>query len=453
MFRTFLARRYLLTRRINLLSIAGVAVGVSALIVVLSVMNGFIEETKRRARGTLADLIVAPMASDDDARLDDAGWLETIEGVDGVVAASPQLNWFAILRTPGAAGRQMMANSRMADINGVLVKGVDFALEARATDLAEALGREPTADTLGGHDSRVLDAAAPFAAPLERLPELERFAPRPTVIVGERLYSSLWMRPAQTIELLTGTSGGGHGGLRQVNRRFTVAGTFRTGEYEFDLDKVYMDRATMHTELMGGDGAAFTEIAVRVEPDSDLRVMQLRVQGALADADLAAAVDTWEDRKQVYLQAVDWERRMMAVILFLIVLVAGFNIFASLSMMVTEKVRDAGVLAALGATRRGVGSVFLSVGIWTGAVGTALGGALGLLIAHNVDVIEDFLSQRLGIEIFKAELYVFDHLPSEVDGGGVAVILASTLAATVLFSWWPARRAARLDPVAALRYE
>jgi lipoprotein-releasing system permease protein len=179
------------------------------------------------------------------------------------------------------------------------------------------------------------------------------------------------------------------------------------------------------------------------------------VSAGLLSDDLLARdqVLTWEDFRGNLLGAIENERVLMAIMLSLVLMVAGFTVFAILSMMVTEKRRDIGILCALGATQRGILHLFLMIAFWDALIGALLGAVTGTWLALEFDSIERWLSARFDVQIFNRDVYLFDHIPSIVEVGSVAVIVLGAFTCALLFAAVPAWRAARLDPLDALRYE
>ena len=164
-------------------------------------------------------------------------------------------------------------------------------------------------------------------------------------------------------------------------------------------------------------------------------------------------VKTWEEFRGVLLGAIENERVLMGIMLSLVLLVAGFTVFAILSMMVTEKRRDIGILTALGATPAGVQQLFLLIAFWDALLGASLGAVLGTWGALEIDNIERWLSHTFGVQIFNRDVYLFDHIPSVVQPLWVATIVLGAFVCALVFAALPAWRAARLDPLEALRYE
>ncbi len=164
-------------------------------------------------------------------------------------------------------------------------------------------------------------------------------------------------------------------------------------------------------------------------------------------------VRTWEEFRKTLLGAIENERVLMAIMLSLVVVVAGFTVFAILSMMITEKRRDIGILSALGATPAGVGTLFLMIAIWDWILGASAGALLGTWGALKIDSIERWLSSTFHVEIFNRKVYLFDHIPAVVDPVAIAAIVLGALVCVLLFAALPAWKAGRLHPLDALRYE
>jgi len=459
MFKSFLSWRYMRRRRTNLIGIIGIFVAVAALILILSIMTGFLEEQRRSIRGSLSDIIVVPYLPDagTDGRYprDPAPLLEAIRSEPGVEAASAHMVWFGVLSGEGSSATQILMNSQFSQDAGVLLVGIDVEQEFATTSLREALTRETS---IG---AQVHDPDDPFAPP-------PGFAIRgrelPRVIVGEQLFVRHGLRRGSRITFMTPVQDSS-GELAASNREFLVAGTFRSTDNEMDLQRVYIERSEL-VEFLAGvqephevppDALRYGEILVKVEDYARHgQAVRGRLEAKLLDQGLlhpVSRVKTWEDHRRILLGAIENERTLMAIMLSLVLLVAGFTIFAILSMMVTEKRRDIGILTALGATPLGVMSSFLMIAFWDALIGAALGAVAGVWAALKIDPIERWLSQAFGFQIFDRNVYLFDHIPAVVDPLPVAGIVLGAFVCSIVFASIPAWKAAKLDPLDALRYE
>jgi len=487
-YRSFLSWRYLVKRPTNLIGIVGILVGVGALILILSIMTGFLEESRRTVRGTLSDLIIKPIQGEHPGHQsvpkDPRPLLTALAEDRRIEAAAPQLVWYGIvmLHDRGRFYERLLADQTHSGLLGVQLVGVDvdgaqrlglpliraamrlsgampvpvrpFHDELEATDFLHSL--------VGGGErhwtAAPVDPLFPFKPPPRRAPGREKAG----ILVGEQLYSQLDLSDGDVIELGTIVIDPPTGDSRQNNREFVVAGTFRTRDNETDLGRVYMDRREL-TDFLGGTNE-YTQVLVRLvdyprdarEVTADLRDGLAR-RGLIAGGELYAdgqlEVRTWEEFRGNLLGAIENERVLMGIMLSLVLVVAGFTIFAILSMMVTEKRRDIGVLAALGAPPRGILALFLMVAFWDAVLGSLIGAGLGTWGAIEIDSIERWLSRNLDIQIFNRDVYLFDHIPSVVEPVWVASIVLGAFVCALYFAARPAVRAARLDPLEALRYE
>jgi len=456
MYRFFLSWRYLAARRTNVIGIVGIAVGVGALILILSIMTGFLLETKKSLRGTLSDLIIEPLHLENRQGVtvpyDPAPLVAAVRADPRVVAACAQLTWYGILGQSGSDAA--IANVRMADaqsgkLSGVKLVGIDAADEFMTTGLRAALEAKPR---FGG--TRVHDVEKPFAPPPGYAPEGRVLA---SCLVGEQLADNWNLRRGSEIEIVTGVPDPKTGDFAVNNRRYVVAGTFRSGENEMDLEQIYFERSELANFL--SSPRQFSQVLVRVaDYEKDGLALRDDLTAKLGDLGLisrrgSGEVRTWEDFRRSLLGAIENERVLMAIMLSLVVVVAAFTIFAILSMMVTEKRRDIGILSALGATPEGVTSLFLWIAFLDAVIGALVGAILGVLGAIYIDAIEQWLSKILGVQIFNRNVYLFDHIPAVVNPLWVVVIVLGAFVCTLLFAAIPAWRAGRLDPLEALRYE
>jgi ABC-type lipoprotein release transport system permease subunit len=470
-FRTFLSWRYLRERRTNLIGIIGILVGVGALILILSIMTGFLELSRVAARASSADVILTPYFSELGAvsppgesgaapRLvrhapstrDPAQLLESLRADPRIQAASVHLNYYGLLLADEAVAEQVLTEGTGAFVQLV---GVDVDEELSTTQLGQFLAMPPL------RGQRVADLAQPFALP----PEAPSGRPRPVIVLGDRLMRTHGLSRGDVVKVATAVPSS-TGEFESADFECVVGGSFRSRENELDVQRVYLDRDQLSRVLAGvrhpddplPEGSrTYSEVLLKlVDYERDRATICDSLEERLVSLGLlhpSSTIETWEEQKRIILGAIENERVLMAIMLSLVLLVAGFTIFAILSMMVTEKRRDIGVLTALGATPRGVMQMFLLIGFWDALIGASLGCLAGVVLALKIDPIERWLSRTFDVQIFNRDVYLFDYIPSQVEPVRVALIVLGAFACALLFAMIPAWRAARLDPLDALRYE
>jgi len=456
MYRAFLSWRYLRARRANWIGIVGICVGVGAMILILSIMAGFLDENRKMVRGSLSDLIIAPTMA---GRIptDPEPILAIVRADPRVEAACAQLAYAAILSQEGRDSTLSdirLSDPQNADLTGALLFGIDVEDEFKTTELREALVKEPL---FGG--TPVANPDRPFDPPPGYKP---KGRPLASVVVGEQLASGWRLSRGAEINLITAVRDPRTDEYSPNNMRFVVAGTFRSSDNELDGQRIYMERGELQKFI--GPARSFSQVLVKLKDYArDHEAVQDDFERKLYDAGLIlrepdpdfspSEVKTWEDFRKILLGAIENERVLMAIMLSLVIVVAGFTVFAILSMMVTEKRRDVGILSALGATPGGVTVLFLMIAFWDWILGALAGACLGTWGALKIDSIERWLSATLGIEIFDRQVYLFDHIPSVVDPRAIAAIVFGAFLCVVLFAAIPAWKAGRLHPLDALRYE
>ncbi|MGD0720352.1 MAG: lipoprotein-releasing ABC transporter permease subunit [Roseiarcus sp.] len=410
-FEWMVAARYLRARRaqgsisvIAGFSFAGIVLGVAALIVVMSVMNGFRHDLLDKMIGVNGHIFLQGAETP----------LTDYEAVTARVAKVPGVR-FALPLVEG----QALASSPYGSTFS-LVRGV------READLRRlpGIGANIRQGSLDGFD--VGQGAAIGAGVAERL----------SLRVGDKL-TLLAPGGAQTPF-----------GVTPRRKAYTVAAIFRVGMSIYDNAYIFLPLAEAQA-YFNLDGQA-NVIEVFVDDADHMDGMRERIEPALQRPMIA--VD-WRERDKTFFDALTVERDVMFAILTLIVLVAALNIVSGLIMLVQDKAHDVAVLRTMGATRGAVMRIFLITGATIGVVGTTAGLVLGVVVAHNVDAIRLGLNWLFGVSLFPSDLYFLSQLPSRVENGDVAAVVAMTLFLSLSATIYPSWRAARLDPVEALRYE
>jgi lipoprotein-releasing system permease protein len=407
----FVGLRYLRAKRrtrfvsfITLVSLLGIALGVAALIVILSVMNGFEGELRNRLLSMSAHGKVTAV---DGAIMDWRPLVEDIAAEEGVSAAAPFVQIEGMIQS----GR---------DLYGVMVHGVDPSFE-------EALSGEFINLVEGG-----LDSLYPGGR---------------NIILGRMLAYDLNVRLGDGVVLLIPRPTG-DGTLEPVLERFVLSGVFEAGLADHD-SVLALVHASDAADILGiGDGV--TAVRFRTDDVMDAPLIAASLQQGLGDT---VAVSDWTVENASYFRAIRIEKMMMSLILSLIIGVAAFNIVASLVMVVTDKTNDIAVLRTLGMGPDGVVRVFFVQGAMIGWAGVLLGVLLGVVLAIYVPVIAPFLEQLFGFQIMPGDVYYVTRIPSELELMDVGVIAVAAFVLTSLATLYPARRAALVNPAEALRYE
>ena len=411
-FERMVAMRYLRARRregfisiIAWFSLLGIALGVATLIIVMSVMNGFHAELMGRILGLNGHIgVYAPVGG----MTDFDPLADKIREIPGVVGVMP------------VAEQQVFVTSSVGGSSGALVRGV------RPEDLlakgAVAKGiREGDEQDFKGNDA---------------------------VIIGDRLAQKLGVRVGDSVTVISPTGNATAFGTVPRMRAYRVVATFNVGMYEYDSSFIFMplEAAQLHFRLP----ERVSDLQVMLsDPDQVAPVTQMIRK--IADGSLR--IYDYQRANASFFAAVQVERNVMFLILTLIILVAAFNVISSLIMLVKDKARDIAILRTMGATRGMIMRIFFLSGASVGVIGTIGGVALGLAFALNIESIRQFLQHFTGTDLFSAEVYYLSRLPAKVDGGEVLLVVLMALGLSFSATIYPAFRAARLDPVEALRYE
>jgi lipoprotein-releasing system permease protein len=398
-------------------SLIGVCVGVAALIVILSVMNGFESELRDRLLSLSSPVRITALPA--------SGALPaTAEGSD---AAQPDWRQIAQLArtTPGVTGAAPYAEVQALAVHGaemvpVILRGIDPEAPDTIAELGHAVAQGRLADLT---------------------PKSGR------AIVGEVIAERLGLSPGDSLTLLVPTLAA-DGTPAPKLRELRVAGVFEVGLQDHDATLIFADLTDVRG--LGPAGTVSEGLRVRVR---DVLAAPVVAAALRAQLPRTLEVSDWTRDNANYFRAIRIEKTMMSLILLLIVAVAAFNIVAMLVMVVTDKRTDIAIMRTFGAGPRRVMGIFITQGLVIGWLGVALGAALGLLLALHVDSIVPFLERTFRFQIMDSDVYYITAIPSEVHWGNVAIIALAALLLTALATIYPAIRAARTAPAEALRYE
>lgn len=453
MYRYFLAIRWLLSRKINALGVVGIALGVWAPIVVVAIFQGYLVEVEKHVIGGSSDLTVTRIAETRSY----ADLRKVVEADPNVESCAPRIVWYGMLHPFRDAKR----DQRIASIH---VAGVDSANGVPNADgeFVSLLGIDLAAERQVADLDLWLDAVA---EPNLRVPEsvtsLE--GERPGLIVSRPRALLHGLERGDRVLLTTAiilNQGTDREAQNLVDEELRVAGAFETSYAGFDGVHVYVPITALREMLAAKDAAQIdwvNEISIRVKDRSRLEATRARLHRALtADAapdEPLMRVMTSLEANADELMSIRHQAGLMKLVLFVIMIVAGFLVYATLSMMVTEKTRDIGILTALGASSRGVMMVFLACGLAISLVGAVIGVVTGCLSAIYTDAFNTWLRSTFGVDLFPSAVYNLTHVPSELDPAWIALVTAVAIGVGVLVSAIPAWRAARHDPLRSLRNE
>jgi len=389
---------------ISLISMAGIALGVAALIVVLSVMNGFQKEVRDRMLSVLSHIEV----------FDAGGALPNWQ----LTAREARLDREVLGSAPYVAAQAMM--TRDDTVRGIIVRGVLPEQEPNVSDVASQVRQGSFSDLRAGQFN---------------------------IVLGGELARGLQVGLGQKVTMIAPQGQVTPAGVIPRLKQFNIVGIFEAGHYEYDstLAFIHLDDAQTMFKLSAPSGLRIKIADMQRAPDVALDLSRILTGDVL--------VRDWSKQNRNWFAAVQTEKRMMFIILTLIIAVAAFNLVSTLVMTVTDKQADIAILRTLGASPGSIMKIFMIQGALVGLLGTAIGVTLGVMVALNVDVLVPAIERLLGVQFLPRDIYLISALPSDLRWsdvstiGAVAVVLA--FFATLYPSWW----AARVKPAEALRYE
>lgn len=411
-FERLVARRYLRAKRkegfisvITGFAFTGIALGVATLIIVMSVMNGFRHELLGRILGINGHIgIMSPLGYPFNNYKQAVEDLNEIEHVKLVI--------------PMIENQLLVSAGKSAE--GAMVRGISAEDLLKKPILQQAFKKINMEDFVGDN-----------------------------VVMGVRLATKMGVVAGDKITLISPNGKITAFGTVPRMKSYQVIGTFEAGMYEYDSNFIFMPLETAQTYF--GLKGAVTGIDVTIDDDKLLMPVRRSIERSVSGS--GAYVYDWKQTNAAFFNAIDVERNVMFIILTLIILVAAFNIITGLIMLVKDKGRDVAVLRTMGATKGMIMRIFFMDGAFIGFVGTTLGLIMGLLFCHHIEAIRQGLQNLMGRDLFSAEIYFLSKLPAKVDNMEVLTVVIISLLLSFLATLYPAYRAAKMDPVEALRYE
>ena len=399
------ARRNRFISFISSVSMVGIALGVAALIIVLSVMNGFQKEVRDRMLGVLSHIEVLAYTG---AAIDNPA------GVQNTLALQPQV----LASAPFVLSQVLLAQGE--DMRGALVRGIDPAQEVLVTDAVALMPTEVLAQLQPGQFG---------------------------VVLGNELARALGVKTGDNITLVAPGGQVTPAGVVPRMKQLTVVGLLDSGHYEYDasLALLHMDDAQKIFRLEGPNG-----IRVKLKDAQQARSVADELTPLLGED---VVVRDWTRANRTWFAAVQIEKRMMFIILTLIVAVAAFNLVSTLVMTVTDKQADIAILRTLGASPGSIMGIFVVQGALVGVIGTLSGLLLGLLVAFNIGSIVPAIESALGASFLPKDIYLISRMPSDPQWADIGPVVIIALVLALVATLYPSWRASRIDPAEALRHE
>jgi lipoprotein-releasing system permease protein len=386
----------------------GIALGVAALIVVLSVMNGFQKEVRDRMLSVLPHIEIYVPGVEPLKVLDE--WPDLAKQA----RQSPQVTGAA----PFVAAQAMLMRGQ--ELRGIQVRGIDPVAEKEVSDAGSQMVRGKMTDLKPGSFG---------------------------IVLGQELADLLQVRIGQTVMMLAPAANISPAGFTPRMRQFTLVGTFRSGHYEYDSSLAFVD-ATDAAKMFRDGGMAGVRLRV-----TDMHRAPEIAQSLISLLPNNVAIADWSRNNRTWFAAVQTEKRMMFLILTLIVAVAAFNLLSSLVMAVKDKQSDIAILRSFGSTPGEIARIFLVQGSLIGIIGTLMGVMGGAAIAFNVDVLVPAIERMIGAQFLPREIYFINALPSDPQLSDITTIGVTSLIMSLLATLYPSWRASRLQPAEVLRHD
>jgi lipoprotein-releasing system permease protein len=416
--------RYLRARRkqifvsiITFISIAGIFLGVAALIIVLAVMNGFENDLRNKILGINSHIVLMQYSG---MFREHEKVMHEVAQIDGVIASTPFIYSQAMVKSGGRT-------------SGVILRGMSTKTAFTVINLGRM--QEGNIEYLSEKNRPNLKLSG----------ELSKL---PGIVVGRELAKNMGMYLFEPVYVISPHGVATPMGLIPKMKKFIVVGIFDSGFYEYDSTLAYIELKDCQDFLGMGDHVSGLEIKVNNIYKAD--VIAKAMERKLGFPFWAR---NWMEMNKNLFSALRLEKRVMFIILSLIVLVAAFNIISTLIMVVMEKNKDIAILKSMGATSQSIMKIFIFQGVIIGAIGTLLGCIAGLSVAFNLEKISVSIENLFGFKILPGDVYYLSQLPSQVNYFDVLIIIIGTMLLSFLSTIYPSRRASRLDPAEALRYE
>jgi lipoprotein-releasing system permease protein len=423
-FELFISLRYLRAKRkqifvsiITFISIAGIFLGVAALIIVLAVMNGFETDLRNKILGINSHIVLMKHTG---AMRDYQKVMNEISDVEGVVASTPFIYSQAMIKNGGHT-------------SGVILRGMLIDSAFKVINLGKM--QEGDINYLSGKDRNSLLLSKDTST-------------LPGIVIGKELAKNMGVFLFEPVNIISPMGVSTPMGMIPKMKKFIVVGIFDSGFYEYDSTLAYISLKDCQEFLSMGEQV--TGLEIKVDDIYKANVVAKSMERKLGFPFWAR---NWMEMNKNLFAALKLEKRVMFIILSLIVLVAAFNIICTLIMIVMEKNKDIAILKSMGATSKSIMKIFIYQGLTIGAIGTLMGCIGGLAVALNLEKVSVFIENLFGFKILPGDVYYLSQLPSQVNYSDVLIIIVGTMLICFLSTIYPSRRASKLDPAEALRYE